>query len=192
MVNRVHATLEDLLLVRAEQLNELFSAVPVDRSRLGDIVSHRGQEILVELNQMVETAFGDIERAQTRQEIIADEEAEEDEVVDDSLYVKSEPQLAVQLLVLQHHVLSQQRDVNQLEVICAAELDALDAARCLVALDDVLLANDREVRLVRQQAEHDQVSVRAVEAMPRVRVVSRPLSQLSDIVEHLVFSFAGH
>ena len=129
MVNRVHATLEDLLLVRAEQLNELFSAVPVDRSRLGDIVSHRGQEILVELNQMVETAFSDIERAQTRQEIIADEEAEEDEVVDDSLYVKSEPQLAVQLLVLQHHVLSQQRDVNQLEVICAAELDALDAAR---------------------------------------------------------------
>ena len=176
MVNCVDATLENILLVRAEQLNKLLGSIPVNRSCLSDIVSHRGQEILVELNQMVKTAFSYIKRAQTRQEIVTNEEAEEDKIVNDSLQIETELQLAIQLLVLQHHVFSQQRYVNQLEIIRMAKLDALDATRCLIALDNVLFANDCEVRLVRQQAEHDQVSVRTVEAMPRVRIVRGPLT----------------
>ena len=89
----------------------------MDSPRLRDIVIHIGQEALVELDQVIQTALRDIKRAQTGQEIIADEEAKEDEVVNNPLDVEPEAQLPVELFVLEHHVLSQQRDVNQLEIV---------------------------------------------------------------------------
>ena len=80
----------------------------------------------------------------------------------------------------------------QLEIVRMGELHPLHASRCLVALDHVLLSYDREVRLVRQQTQHDQISVRAVEAMPGVRVVLRIFAQLADVVEHFMFALSWH
>ena len=64
--------------------------------------------------------------------------------------------------------------MNQLEIICMGELNSLNASTRLVALDYVLLADDREVRLVCQQTQHDQISVGAVEAVSCIGVVVGP------------------
>ena len=192
MIDCVDTALKDLLLVLAKQLYELLGAIPMDSSRLRDIVVHIGQEALVELDQMIQTALRDIKCAQTGQEIIAYEEAKEDEVVNNSLDIKSETQLPVELFVLEHHVLSQQRNVNQLEIVGMTQFNTLHTARRFVAFDDVLLANYREVRLMCQKTEHDQIGVGSVEHVPSVWIVCRPLAQLANIVKHLVLTFTGH
>ena len=58
----------------------------------------------------------------------------------------------------------------QLKVRCLGQLQPLYAA-VLLLLNNVLLPNDGEVRLVSQKRKHDEVGVRSVEAVSRVRVV---------------------
>lgn len=53
----------------------------------------------------------------------------------------------------------------------------------------MLLSDDHEVRLVRQQGEHDQVGVSAVEAVARVRIVSGLGFRLADVIHHFVLTF---
>ena len=57
---------------------------------------------------MVQAAFRNIKSTQTRHKVIAYEEAEEDEIVDYALYVESEAQPAVKVLILKHHILAQE------------------------------------------------------------------------------------
>lgn len=45
--------------------------------------------------------------------------------------------------------------MNQLEVVGLRELNALHATRLLTLPYNVLLANDRKMRLVRQQTKHN-------------------------------------
>ena len=82
--------------------------------------------------------------------------------------------------------------MNQLEIICMGELNSLNASTRLVALDYMLLADDREVRLVRQQAQHDQISVGAVEAVSCIWVVVGSATKVADVVEHLVLALTWH
>lgn len=95
VVDLVDASLEDLLLVGTEQLNELLSAVPMDGACLCDVVAHRRQEVLVKLNESVKTTLSNIECTERWQEIVSNEEAEEDEVVNDAFNVEAEAQLAI-------------------------------------------------------------------------------------------------
>jgi len=53
VVNLIDPSLEDLLLMGSEQFNEFLSPVPMDRARFRDVVIHRGQEVLVKLNQTI-------------------------------------------------------------------------------------------------------------------------------------------
>ena len=72
------------------------------------------------------------------------------------------------------------------------ELNSLNASTRLVALDYVLLADDREVRLVCQQTQHDQISVGAVEAVSCIWVVVGSATKVADVVEHLVLALTWH
>mmetsp|Transcript_64923 Transcript_64923/g.193524 ORF Transcript_64923/g.193524 Transcript_64923/m.193524 type:complete len:284 (+) Transcript_64923:2265-3116(+) len=54
------------------------------------------------------------------------------------------------------------------------------------------LPDDAEVRLVRRQAQHDKVGIRAVEAVPGVRVVLRLHALGADVVHDLVLTLAGN
>ena len=160
----------------------------MDRARVSDVVVHSGQEILIELDEAIKTALSDVKRAQRWQEIVSNEEAEEDEVVNDALNVESELELPIQLLILQHHVLTEEGDVDQLEVVGVREFDTLDTS-AFVALDHVLLPDDREVGLVRQQTQHDQICVCSVEAMSCVGVVVRVVASLTYVVKHFMLTF---
>lgn len=82
--------------------------------------------------------------------------------------------------------------MNQLEIICMGELNSLNASTRLVALDYVLLADDREVRLVCQQTQHDQISVGAVEAVSCIWVVVGSATKVADVVKHLVLALTWH
>ena len=82
--------------------------------------------------------------------------------------------------------------MNKLEVVRMGELNSLNASTRLVALDYMLLADDREVRLVRQQAQHDQISVGAVEAVSCIGIVVGFATKVADVVEHLVLALTWH
>lgn len=90
-----------------------------------------------------------------------------------------------------HHVLSKQANVNQLEVARPRQLQPLHTAVALL-FDHVLFSNDGEVGLVREQRQHDQVGISAVETVARVGVVALSCAQLPYVVQHFVFTFARH
>ena len=52
-----------------------------------------------------------------------------------------------------------------------------------------LFPEQREMRVVRGEAEHHEVSVEAVEAVPHVRVVARLAAAVADILHDLVLAF---
>ena len=56
----------------------------------------------------------------------------------------------------------------------------------------MLLTDDHEVWLVGEQRQHDEIGVRAIEAMAGVWVVVWGDLKVSDIVHHLVLSLAGN
>ena len=58
---------------------------------MSDVVIHVWQNSFVELNQLVQTPFCNVQRANTGQEIISNEEAEENEIVNDPFYVPLHP-----------------------------------------------------------------------------------------------------
>ena len=82
--------------------------------------------------------------------------------------------------------------MNQLKVVGLRELNALNSSILLMSLDHVLFANNRKVGLVSEQTEHDQIGVSTIEAMSRVWVIALTATQLTDIVEHFVLTFAWH
>jgi hypothetical protein len=84
----VDTILEDIVLVLSQQPNERLSSVPVDCAWLRDVVLHLGETLLVEVDQFIERAFCDVQRAQGGQKVISNEETEEHEVIDDALEVK--------------------------------------------------------------------------------------------------------
>jgi hypothetical protein len=75
---------ENFLLVLGQKPNEWLSAIPVNDSVVGDVVGHLGKTLLVEVNEFVKTAFADVESGERRQEIISNEEAEKDKVVNNA------------------------------------------------------------------------------------------------------------
>jgi len=77
----------------------------------------------------------------------------------------------------------------KLQIVCAGNVNALDSS-LLSFVYDVLVPDDGEMRLMRQQGEHDKIGVRAVEAMARVRVIVFPLLQITDAIQHLMFTFS--
>jgi hypothetical protein len=54
---------------------------------VGYIVIHIWKNIFVELNESVQTTLSNIQRANTRQKVISNEETEKDEIVDNPLNI---------------------------------------------------------------------------------------------------------
>lgn len=52
--------------------------------------------------------------------------------------------------------------------------------------------DDGEIRLMRGQTQHDEISICSTEAMPRVWIVAWTCALLTDEVHDLVFTFPRH
>jgi hypothetical protein len=116
VLDGVDAHLEGLDLMVAQHSHEWLRTVPVYLSRLCDVVLHLRKMTLVQIDKGVEGAFADVEGAQTWQEVIADEKAEEHKVVYNTLEVEAHLHLRLHFPVLQLEVLSQEVDKDKLEV----------------------------------------------------------------------------
>lgn len=71
-------------------MNVYLETFEVNLSAVGEVVGHDAEAVLVDLQQHVDTALSDGQAGHVRQEIVAHEEAEEHEVIDDPLEVVAE------------------------------------------------------------------------------------------------------
>ena len=73
---------EELVLQLAELDAEEARALEVDLAAVADPAAAVVEPRLVQVEERVDPALADVERRQVRQEVVADEEAHEDKVVD--------------------------------------------------------------------------------------------------------------
>jgi hypothetical protein len=92
----------------AQHLYRGLSMVPVDLASLSDLVGHRGEDLLVEVDERVQGALQDVQGRERGQEVVTDEKAEEHEVFCHTLQVKAHTHLGRQGGVLQLELLPQQ------------------------------------------------------------------------------------
>jgi hypothetical protein len=141
-----------------------------------------------------------------RQEIVTDEEAQEDEVVDDLLEVELERD--VDVLEFKVQVLSDHRDFNVLELDECASLPSIwiidnvgSTLMSVVTLLFALLAlfvflllqrfsENVKVRFMRAESQHDQICISTVDAVGGVGVVAFLSSLRSDEVKDFVLTFS--
>ena len=100
LIKSLHSVDEHLMLMLTKDVNKWLSSIPKDLPLESYVVCHFWKTLFVEIYQMVERSLTNVQGGQTRQEIISNEEAEEDEIIDDSLDVKSHFHLALKMLVL--------------------------------------------------------------------------------------------
>ena len=72
--------------------------------------------------------------------------------------------------------------MNQLEVVSLRELNTLHATLLLATPDNMLFTYDGEMRLMREEAEHDQVCIRPVETVSSVGIIAFTVAQLANKV----------
>eukprot|EP00047_Mylnosiga_fluctuans_P011955 m.23935 g.23935 ORF g.23935 m.23935 type:complete len:497 (-) comp3950_c0_seq2:77-1567(-) len=158
----------------------------VDDTTVRQVRVQRRQHLAVRPPDDREDVLADVEVGQVWQEIVADEKAEQDPVVKQALAVERERQLVLEILELLEQVVPHQGQRQQ---------DKPDRRGRLLerlAAEGDLLAQQAEVRLVRRQAQHNQVGIEAVEAVAREGVVVGPLLLRADEVHDLVLALAGH
>ena len=120
-----------------------------------------------------------------RQEVISDEEAHEDPVVDNALEVVLERDGLCNRLELHVEIFTQQRQVQQ-EHVRVGERDVL----LRLAAERDLLTEQTEMRVVANETEHDQVGIETVETVAGVGVVTGLSLGFTDEVHNLVLSFS--
>mmetsp|Transcript_25992 Transcript_25992/g.77430 ORF Transcript_25992/g.77430 Transcript_25992/m.77430 type:complete len:692 (+) Transcript_25992:87-2162(+) len=164
--------LEDLVLVRRNLAQQHLRARQVHSPCVGEVPAKLRHQPLVREDQHVDRAVADLEGGDVRQEVVADEEAEKDKIVDHALEVKAARHGAKQVLVraakLLAQVLAEHPDLQHLQ-LWRADHGAVGARLLLLGLRLAVqhhLAQDGEVRLVRRQGEHDQIRVQPVDDMP--------------------------
>ena len=158
----------------------------------GDVPAEGREEVAVGLEQDVQGALRDVQRGQRRQEIVTDEHAQENKVIHDAFAVVLERQDIRDGHELLVQVLPQERDVEEEEPVVGGVLQHLPRrlpSFAAAKLDN--LAQEAKVRLVRDQREHDEIGVEAVEAVRLVRVPSGLAPRPPDVFHDLVLALAA-
>lgn len=106
MIKRFDSVDEHLVLVLSQQGNERLGPVPEYLSFMSYIVAHLWQALFVEIDQVVEGTFSDIQSGKRRQEVVTDKEAKENKVVNYSLQIESDLHCRSNLSVLKQEVFS--------------------------------------------------------------------------------------
>lgn len=85
MERTLAALAEDLVLAHGELLEDDLGALEAHLAVLGEVPSHAVEVGLPDAHERVDGALADLERREVRQEVVADEEDEEDPVVEGAL-----------------------------------------------------------------------------------------------------------
>ena len=182
--------LERLGLMQRQVCEEDLNPSPVQAPRVRQIASHLRQQPLIRREHEVQRSLVDVAGGQRRQKVVSDQHAEEHKVVNHPLDVKLEGQRRRTLIELQLHVVPEQPDLQQHKVLLARVLEGLPQRLSLVLVVDHL-AEQAKVWLVRDQGQHDQVGIQAVQAVPQVGLVVRRLLAPANVLHDLVLSLPG-
>ena len=180
---------EHLMLMLTQDIDEWLCSIPEDLTLEGNIICHVWETFFVEIDEVIKRSLPNIQSWKTWQEIISNEEAEEDEVIDDSLYVKPHFHLALEMLVFQHEVLPKDWDMDKLKIVSSWDIDSLNST-LLGLCDYMLLTDDHKMRLMSEQRQHDKIGIRPIEAVTGVWIIVRLYLKVSDVVHHFVFSLS--
>ena len=175
----------------------------VDLAILGDVASHKWQDPFVDIEKTIDATLPNPEPGQLRDEVIADEEAEEDKIIDDPFEVVLEWKPTVHELVVQ--IFSVHTQFYELKLdgevllgqvifflrwtcVLGESIELVLQGLELVRWNDQL-PEDVEVWLVSREPEEEQVGISTIDAMSGVGVVILTGSLLSEELQDLVFSF---
>ena len=82
----------------------------------GQVVSQGRQLLLVDGHNGINGSLSDVEGGRVRKEIVAHEETEQHEVINDALEIEGKGHLAIKVLELQIQVLSHDVEFDELEL----------------------------------------------------------------------------
>ncbi|KAA8618038.1 5-3 exoribonuclease 1 [Pyrenophora tritici-repentis] len=122
-------------------------------------------------------------------EIVTNKESHENEIVNDTLHIKWKAKSArlFQFLELEFQIFSNNAEMHEIEVLMLQlfGLGLALAAKCH------LFSQQTEVGVMAEQTQHDQVGIKAVQAVATVRVVPRLRLRLTDVLHYLVLALSG-
>mmetsp|Transcript_1584 Transcript_1584/g.3779 ORF Transcript_1584/g.3779 Transcript_1584/m.3779 type:complete len:244 (-) Transcript_1584:563-1294(-) len=179
-----------------------------------DVIAQSGEDALVNIEEKVERTDANVKAGQMRQEIIADEEAQEHNVIDQPFerylpkrHVGTALELVGQIFAQYRHGQSLQRlalILQQLHgrgsrflvqlTLSVGEASFLPPPLCLLLTlptKDHLLPQDVEMSLVRGESEHDQIGVQAMKDVDDVGIVVRLRSLQTDVGHNLMLPLTG-
>mmetsp|Transcript_72871 Transcript_72871/g.173594 ORF Transcript_72871/g.173594 Transcript_72871/m.173594 type:complete len:321 (-) Transcript_72871:17-979(-) len=125
-----------------------------------------------------------------RQEVVANQHAEKNEIIDQALDIEGEGGRNV-LCKLQGHVLSQGRDVQQLEPVWMKHHALLQRQVSALAKDH-FFTEQRKVGLMCSQRQHDQIRIQTIHTMPYIRVIVWLGFATSNVVDNFVLTLSRH
>mmetsp|Transcript_23449 Transcript_23449/g.67568 ORF Transcript_23449/g.67568 Transcript_23449/m.67568 type:complete len:396 (+) Transcript_23449:1163-2350(+) len=188
-------------------VHQMLESFRMDPVLVGQISTPLRQEVDVIVQHQAQRTVVNLQMRTVRKEVVADHHEHEDNVVDDPVDVVLDLEdLAIgKLAELDLEHLAEGLQFQQLKVVAGVFQHILGLAVAVPAAaghdDGHLLAEEEEVRLVRDEAEHDEVGVESVqdvgEAGLPVRVAFRRvvgivlLPAFPDVVHHLVLPLAG-
>jgi hypothetical protein len=106
--------LEEFVLILGNILEKDIAVGKQNFVLIGKVAGHRWQEILVHHHDGVKGTLSDLQGRQVRKEVIANEETEKHEVVNQSFEVEAERKF--QVFELEHEVLSDHSDLDELKL----------------------------------------------------------------------------
>eukprot|EP00968_Pinguiococcus_pyrenoidosus_P020109 scaffold2286_cov240-Pinguiococcus_pyrenoidosus.AAC.12 len=187
------ALLENVGFLRSDDSNELLKPLKMrDVTAFGKILALAPgrQQLSIGFEKSIKRALADIQGRQVRQEIVPDQKRHEHEVIEHALQVQPSV-VGNRVDELDRDVLPQDAEVQHLELgllrlLQPGRNDALVLPSIRVEVHH--FSEQREVRLMGHQAQHDQVGIRAVHAVSRVWVVRRMLLELPHELHDLVLA----
>ena len=190
------ALLEDVRLGGPDDAQERLEPVRVaDLAGVGQVLAGPPPRPLCppRVEQERERPVADVQGRHVREEIVPDEERHEDEIVDDAFQIVRGGIETVGEFQLE--IFAQNGQMKELKVSLFGEFFHLlqrivVATEPAVKIDD--LAQQGEVRFVRHEAEHDEIRVLPVHAVPRVGPVPRLIPHVPNVLHDLVLPLPRH
>lgn len=185
------ARLDEIFFDLCDVVKDQVDSVEVDLPVEGQVVPEGWQLVLVYGHDRIYGTLSNVQTRRMRKEIISDEEAEKDKVINDSLEVEGEGK--VQIVELKEQIFPNHVEFDELEgrVLSDSHLSRIMATcfglwalvcevafffaslAVLVIVHNEGLSDDAEMRLMSAQAKHDQVCISTVHAVTSVWIVAR-------------------
>ncbi len=205
---------EDRVLLLGEAAEDVLCTLEIHMAVLGHISTHHREVVFPDGHESLDAVLPDFESRQVRQEVVSDEEAHEDPVVDGALKIPLEGEIGnVQLngkVLTEDRHMEPDEGLQGMGIVLLAKVAALlfcltsavslfvallaaeSAHPGLAILEEHILTKNAEVRLVGGKTKHDEIGVQPVDDVPGVGVMLGRVALRAHEVHDLVLTLAGN